>query len=86
MNELIPICCLCLKVRTDTPTDSGQGPWVQLKAYARELRLSFRQGLLFTHVYCPDCVAHCDEGLAADRPKSLKESPAEYESPSLGNV
>ena len=67
VDDFVPICCFCSKVRDDTNREVGKGPWVELTTYAisREVPLGHR--LLFSHGYCPDCVAHFDERMAAYR-------------------
>ena len=52
----------------------GGGPWVDLNTYAIRRRLSLSHGFVFSHGYCPDCVAHFDERMAAYRPKTVRES------------
>jgi len=74
MSDLIPICCFCFRVRDDKDAEVGKGPWVDLRTYAGERQLPLSHGFLFTHGYCPDCVAHFDERMAAYRPKSVWES------------
>ena len=45
----------------------GTDPWVDLSIYAISRKLPFSHGFVFSHGYCPDCVAHYDERLAAYR-------------------
>ena len=74
VDAVVPICCFCSKVRDDTNREVGKGPWVDLTTYAisREVPLGHR--LLFSHGYCPDCVAHFDERMAAYRPTPVRAS------------
>lgn len=78
MDDFVPICCFCLKVRDDTNVEVGTGPWVELRAYAISRQLPLSHRFVFTHGYCPECVAHFDERMAAYRPTAvwglLKES------------
>ena len=78
MDDLVPICCFCAKVRDDRHTDTGKGPWMNLSTYARSRQLPLSYRFVFSHGYCPDCVAHFDERLAAYRKttvwKSLREA------------
>jgi hypothetical protein len=80
MDDFVPICCFCSKVRDDTNMKAGTGPWVDLSTYAISRKLPSSHGFIFSHGYCPDCVAHYDERLAAYRStpvwaslKSLRE-------------
>ncbi|MBH0179999.1 MAG: hypothetical protein HP491_19590 [Nitrospira sp.] len=67
MDNLIPICCFCSKVRDDTGVEAGTGPWMDLGTYAESLQVPLSHESTFSHGYCPDCVAHFDERLAAYR-------------------
>jgi DNA-binding response OmpR family regulator len=44
LSGLLPICCVCKKVRDD------QNYWQQVESY-----ISKRTGAQFSHGYCPDC-------------------------------
>ncbi len=68
MDDVIPICCFCSKVRDDTNSEVGKGPWVDLNTYAISRAVPLGQRLVFSHGYCPDCIAHYDERMAAYRP------------------
>lgn len=59
------------KVRDDTNMETGKGPWVDLNTYSENRQLPRSHGFLFTHGYCPDCVAHYDERLAVYRPTAV---------------
>jgi len=74
VDAVVPICCFCSKVRDDTNREVGKGPWVDLTTYAisREVPLGHR--LVFSHGYCPDCIAHFDERMAAYRPTPVRAS------------
>jgi len=81
MEDYVPICCFCSKVRDDLNVEVGTGRWVDLSVYAIRRKLSSNHGFVFSHGYCPDCVAHYDERLAAYRStpvwaslKSLEEA------------
>ena len=74
MDDVVPICCFCSKVRDDKNMEAGGGPWVDLNTYASRRQLSLSHRFVFSHGYCPDCVAHFDERLAAYRSRSAWES------------
>jgi PleD family two-component response regulator len=44
LRGLLPICCVCKKIRDDS------GYWNQLESY-----LSRHSEIVFSHSYCPDC-------------------------------
>ncbi|MGH7220067.1 MAG: hypothetical protein ACREI1_07040 [Nitrospiraceae bacterium] len=74
MDDFVPICCFCFKVRDDKNMEVGEGPWVDLNIYSLSRQLPLSHEFVFTHGYCPDCVAHFDERLAAYRPTTVWES------------
>jgi hypothetical protein len=71
MDDLVPICCLCFKVRDDKGVEVGQGPWVDLKTYAVSRQLPLSHGFLFSHTYCSDCVPQFNESMAPYRPTNV---------------
>ena len=71
MDDFVPICCFCSKVRDDTNMEAGTGPWMDLSVYVIRRKLRFSHGFVFSHGYCPDCVAQYNERLAAYRSKPL---------------
>ena len=77
-DDFVPICCFCLRVRDEKNMEGGTGSWVELKSYAFSRQLPLNHRFVFTHGYCPECVAHFDERMAAYRPTtvggSLKET------------
>jgi hypothetical protein len=52
----------------------GKGPWVDLNTFAISRQLPLSHGFVFSHGYCPDCVAHFDERMAAYRSTTARES------------
>ncbi len=58
-------------IRTWKP---ARGPWVDLNTYAVRRQLPLSHRFVFSHGYCPDCVAHFDERMAAYRPTTVWES------------
>ena len=67
MENIVPICCFCFKVRDDT-NRGDKGPWVDLNTYAISRQVPPSHGFVFSHAYCPVCGAHFDEHMAAYRP------------------
>ena len=74
MEEFVPICCFCSMVRDDRSREVGKGPWMNLSTYAKSRQLSLSHRFVFSHGYCPDCVAHFDERMAAYRQTTVWES------------
>jgi hypothetical protein len=67
VDDVVRICCFCSKVRDDTNREVGKGPWVDLSTYAVSRQVPLSHRFVFSHGYCPDCVAHFDERMAAYR-------------------
>ena len=67
MENIVPICCFCFKVRDDT-NRGDKGPWVDLNTYAISRQVPPSHGFVFSHAYCPVCGAHFHEHMAAYRP------------------
>jgi hypothetical protein len=74
MDDFVPICCFCSKVRDDKNMEAGGGSWVELNTYAMRRRLPLSYRFVFSHGYCPDCVAHFDERMAAYHPTTVWEA------------
>jgi PAS domain S-box-containing protein len=51
-EQILPVCCVCGKIRDDSSTEHGKGEWGKLDDYVR--RHSEAQ---FSHTFCPDCYA-----------------------------
>jgi PAS domain S-box-containing protein len=49
-EKLLPVCCVCGKIRDDSGGTSGAGPWERLDQY-----LSKNTDAQFTHTFCPPC-------------------------------
>jgi hypothetical protein len=74
VDDLVPICCFCSKVRDDRKTKAGKGPWIDLHTYAESRQVPLSHRFVFSHGYCPDCVAHFDERMAAYRASTAWDS------------
>ena len=74
MDEFVPTCCFCFKVRDDRNTEAGKGPWMDLNTYARRRQIPIRHRFIFSHGYCPDCVVHYDERMATYRSTTVWKS------------
>jgi hypothetical protein len=74
VDDMVPICCFCSKVRDDRNTAAGKGPWMNLSTYARSRQLPLSHRFVYSHGYCSDCVAHFDERMAAYRATTAWDS------------
>jgi DNA-binding NtrC family response regulator len=49
-QKILPMCCVCKKIRDDTGREPGQGPWVPVEQFIHE-----QAQLDITSSYCPEC-------------------------------
>jgi len=49
-EKLLPVCCVCGKIRNDDGGEQGTGAWQRLDQY-----LSRHSDAEFSHTFCPDC-------------------------------
>ena len=49
-QKILPMCCVCKKIRDDTGKEPGRGPWVPVEQFIHE-----RAKLDNTASYCPQC-------------------------------
>ena len=49
-QKILPMCCVCKKIRDDSGKRSGTGKWVTIETYIHE-----KADLDITSSYCPDC-------------------------------
>jgi hypothetical protein len=52
-------------MRDDRKKEAGKGPWMDLSTYDRRRQLPLSHRFVFSYGYCPDCLAHFDERMAA---------------------
>jgi PAS domain S-box-containing protein len=51
-ERLLPVCCVCGKIRDDSGTEKGQGTWERLDHYVAQ-----HSDAQISHTFCPDCLA-----------------------------
>lgn len=49
-EEILPVCCVCKKIRDDLGQESGQGAWLPADTY-----LTRKTNIKISHSYCPNC-------------------------------
>jgi DNA-binding NtrC family response regulator len=49
-QKILPVCCVCKKIRDDTGKEPGSGPWVSSENFLHE-----RAKAIVTSSYCPEC-------------------------------
>ena len=49
-QKILPMCCVCKKIRDDTGREPGTGEWIKVEQFIHE-----QAKLDITSSYCPDC-------------------------------
>jgi DNA-binding NtrC family response regulator len=49
-QKILPMCCVCKKIRDDRHTEAGKGKWVSVEQFIHD-----KAKLDITSSYCPDC-------------------------------
>lgn len=49
-EKMLPICCVCKKIRDDGGREPGTGPWMSVEKFVWE-----KAGIAPTSTYCPHC-------------------------------
>lgn len=49
-EKMLPVCCVCKKIRDDTGKEPGDGEWMSVEEYIWE-----KAGIAPTSTYCPVC-------------------------------
>lgn len=55
-ENILPVCCVCKKIRDDSGREPGTGKWMQLENYIRD-----KGGIDVTSSYCPECLRKAEE-------------------------
>ena len=50
-ESLLPVCCVCHRIRDDHGTERGRGEWTRLEDYVQQ-----RASARFSHTYCAGCL------------------------------
>jgi hypothetical protein len=61
---VLPACCVCGLIRDDRSSVSCPTTWITLNEYRHAHHVQSK-GLLFTHTFCPDCLAQIRARLKA---------------------
>ena len=62
-QKILPMCCVCKKIRDDTGKEPGTGDWISVEKYIHE-----KADLDITSSYCPECAQKTmDEFTQKDR-------------------
>ena len=58
-QKLLPMCCVCKKIRDDRQTEPGKGQWVEVEQFIHD-----KANLDITSSYCPDCAQQTMEAFS----------------------
>ena len=50
-EKILPVCCVCKKIRDDTGKEPGAGKWMAMETYMSE-----KANIDISHSYCPECL------------------------------
>jgi DNA-binding response OmpR family regulator len=67
-EDILPVCCVCKKIRDDRGRERGTGEWVPVEKFVHD-----NAGMVITSTYCPACAGEFDQlgidiGLDFDEP------------------
>lgn len=65
IEQLLPICSGCKKIRTDNNHPENPRSWTSIDEYLRD-----KKDMVFTHSICPDCMMKLYPGLFKDEKKN----------------
>lgn len=73
MNQTLPMCCFCEKVRGEGEAGADEGVWQDLKIYmaSREPR---PRSTIFSYGCCPDCLINDPRAIAFRARRSQSQS------------
>ncbi|ODS31284.1 MAG: two-component response regulator [Candidatus Scalindua rubra] len=49
-EKILPVCCVCKKIRDDTNMEHGTGKWTAMEVYMSE-----KANIDVSHTFCPEC-------------------------------
>ncbi len=64
IEQLLPICSSCKKIRTDIDHPENPASWTSIDEYLHD-----KKDMVFTHSICPDCMMKLYPGVFKDKPK-----------------
>jgi DNA-binding NtrC family response regulator len=60
-ENILPVCCVCKKIRDDSGRPPGSGPWMSVEKYIWE-----KAGISPTSTYCPHCAEAAKKAMGID--------------------
>ncbi len=73
MRPIVAICCFCQKLRDDSDSKPGTGPWGEVAVFLKMHGLKI-EDIQFSHGYCPSCLADYRICLASEN-RAAAQSP-----------
>ncbi|MGD9055285.1 MAG: response regulator [Desulfobacterales bacterium] len=67
-QKLLPMCCVCKKIRDDRQTEPGRGQWVEVEQFIHD-----KANLDITSGYCPDCARQTMEAFTHSKAGQTKK-------------
>lgn len=67
-QKLLPMCCVCKKIRDDRQTEPGKGQWVAVEQFIHD-----KANLDITSSYCPDCAQQTMEAFTRRKVTQIKK-------------
>jgi DNA-binding NtrC family response regulator len=61
---ILPVCCVCKKIRDDSGKEPGTGKWIQMEDYIRD-----KGEVIVASTYCPECGKKAMEEIEEELPK-----------------
>jgi len=63
-ENILPVCCICKKIRNDSKTEHGQGEWMAVEKY-----LNQNTNIDVTSGYCPECAERIEYEMELEKLK-----------------
>ena len=67
-QNILPMCCVCKKIRDDRQTEPGKGDWVSVEQFIHE-----KAKLDITSSYCPECAQQTMEAFTNKKAKRTRK-------------
>ncbi len=55
-ETILPVCCMCKKIRDDAGKEPGSGKWIKMEDYFED-----KAQIMVTSTYCPECLKKAEE-------------------------
>ena len=67
-QTILPMCCVCKKIRDDRLTEPGKGNWVEVEQFIHD-----RANLDITSSYCPECAQQTMDNFTKNQATQTKK-------------